>query len=82
MNNGSHAAPEFAEMASQTTVPDETTLTLFDIAGLPDRLVPPMILQIVDHIEGAIQRTRSLRLQGEVSDGGAWAGRAVGRLCR
>jgi hypothetical protein len=60
---------------AQTTVTDETTLTLFDIAGLPDRLVPPMILQIVDHIEGAIQRTRSLRLQGELGDGGAWAGR-------
>ena len=60
---------------ARTTVPDETTLTLFDIAGLPDRLVPPMILQIVDHIEGAIQRTRSLRLQGELNDGGAWAGR-------
>ena len=60
---------------ARTTVPDETTLTLFDIAGLPDRLVPPMILQIVEHIEGAIQRTRSLRLQGELNDGGAWAGR-------
>ena len=59
----------------RTTVTDETTLTLFDIAGLPDRLVPPMILQIVDHIEGAIQRTRSLRLQGELNDAGAWAGR-------
>jgi len=34
-----------------------------------------MILQIVDHIEGAIQRTRSLRLQGELNDAGAWAGR-------
>jgi hypothetical protein len=60
---------------AQTTVPDETTLTLFDIAGLPDRLVPPMILQIVDHIEGSIQRTRSLRLEGALDDAGAWAGR-------
>ena len=35
----------FAHLAdARTTVPDETTLTLFDIAGLPDRLVPPMIL--------------------------------------
>ena len=38
--------------------PDETTLTLFDIAGLPDRLAPPMILQIVDHIEGRDPATR------------------------
>jgi len=66
----------FAHLAdARTTVPDETTLTLFDIAGLPDRLVPPMILQIVDHIEGAIQRTRSLRLQGELDQAGVWAGR-------
>ena len=28
-----------------------------------------------DHIEGAIQRNRSLRLQGELNDAGAWAGR-------
>ncbi|MGI8559712.1 MAG: VirB4 family type IV secretion system protein [Solirubrobacteraceae bacterium] len=60
---------------AQTTVPSETTLTLFDIAGLPDRLVPPMILAIVDHIEGAIQRTRSRRLHGQLDDAGAWAGR-------
>ena len=39
---------------AETTIPDQTTLTLFDIAGLPDRLVPPMILQIVDHIEGQV----------------------------
>jgi hypothetical protein len=60
---------------AETTIPDQTTLTLFDIAGLPDRLVPPMILQIVDHIEGQVQRTRSLRLQGALDDEGAWAGR-------
>ena len=60
---------------ARTTVPDETTLTLFDIAGLPDRLVPPMILQIVDHIEGAIQRSRNLRLHDQLSNSAAWAGR-------
>ena len=59
----------------QTTVPDETTLTLFDIAGLPDRLVPPMILQIIDHIEGQVQRTRSRRITGELDLAGAWAGK-------
>jgi hypothetical protein len=70
------AGGAFAHLAdAATTVPDETTLTLFDIAGLPDRLVAPMILAIVDHIEGAIQRTRSRRLHGELDDAGAWAGR-------
>jgi hypothetical protein len=34
-----------------------------------------MILQIVDHIEGAIQRSRNLRLHGPLGDGAAWAGR-------
>ena len=70
------AGGAFAHLAdAPTTVPGETTLTLFDIAGLPDRLVPPMILAIVDHIEGAIQRTRNRRLRGELDDAGAWAGR-------
>lgn len=58
-----------------TTVPDGATLTLFDIAGLPDRLVPPMILSIVDHIEGHVQRARARRLGAEHRDGSGWAGR-------
>ena len=60
---------------SPTTVPHAATLTLFDIAGLPDRLVPPMILAIVDHIEGQVQHARSQRLRAEDSDTGGWAGR-------
>jgi len=64
----------FAHLADHpTTVGREATLTLFDIAGLPDRLVPPMILQVIDHIEGQIQRARSQRLQGPVAK--TWVGR-------
>jgi hypothetical protein len=58
-----------------TTVPENTTLTLFDIAGLPDRLVPPMILAIVDHIEGQVQRARARRLRSAPGDAGGWSGR-------
>ncbi|MHB8657715.1 MAG: hypothetical protein ACYC91_07125 [Solirubrobacteraceae bacterium] len=57
-----------------TTVPHSTALTLFDIAGLPDRLVPPMILVIVDHIEGEVQHARSQRLRARAGDR-EWAGR-------
>jgi hypothetical protein len=58
-----------------TTVPDAATLTLFDIAGLPDRLVPPMILAIVDHIEGQVQRARSHRVTAGPTDTGGSSGR-------
>jgi hypothetical protein len=66
----------FAHLAdAPSSVGDEATLTLFDIAGLPDRLVAPMILGVIDHIEGQIQRTRALRVTGALDDQGAWAGR-------
>jgi hypothetical protein len=69
-------AGAFAHLTdAPTTVPDATTLTLFDIAGLPDRLVPPMILAIVDHIEGQVQRARTQRLQADHSGSGGWTGR-------
>ena len=58
-----------------TTVPESATLTLFDIAGLPDRLVPPMILAIVDHIEGQVQRARTRRVHNGHRNGDAWTGR-------
>ncbi|MHB1838092.1 MAG: hypothetical protein ACYCXW_24355, partial [Solirubrobacteraceae bacterium] len=69
-------AGAFAHLAdAPTTVPAASTLTLFDIAGLPDRLVPPMILAIVDHVEGQIQRARSERLSAGTGDEHDWAGR-------
>ncbi len=70
------ASGAFAHLTdAPTTVPDATTLTLFDIAGLPDRLVPPMILAIVDHIEGQVQRAHFQRLQAEYGEAAGWAGR-------
>ena len=64
----------FAHLADhQTTVGRDATLTLFDIGGLPDRLVPPMILQVIDHIEGEIQSARGRRLHGAVET--TWSGR-------
>ncbi len=58
-----------------TTVAPDPPLTLFDIAGAPDRLIPALILTIVDHIEHAIHQTRSLYVQGELAETGTWAGR-------
>ncbi len=57
-----------------TTVEPDAPLTLFDISGLPDRLVPAMIFAIVGHIEGAVQHTRTLKLTGRLQQQGAWAG--------
>lgn len=59
----------------ETTVAPDPPLTLFDIAGAPDRLIGALILTIVDHIEHAIHETRSLYVRGELADRGAWAGR-------
>ncbi len=59
----------------QTTIAPDPPLTLFDIAGAPDRLIPALILTIVDHIEHAIHKTRSQYVRGELADSGAWAGR-------
>jgi hypothetical protein len=58
-----------------TTVAPDRPLTLFDIAGAPDRLAPALILTIVDHIEHAIQQTRSQYVHGDLQDTGVWAGR-------
>ena len=59
----------------ETTVKPDRPLTLFDIAGAPDRLIGALMLTIVDHIEHAIQQTRSLYVQGYLQDSGVWAGR-------
>ena len=59
----------------ETTVERDAPLTLFDISGLPDRLVPALIFAIVGHIEGAVQHSRSLKVSGQLEDHGAWAGR-------
>jgi hypothetical protein len=60
----------------QTTVAPDRPLTLFDIAGAPDRLIPALMLTIVDHIDHVIHQTRSQYVRGQLDDGGAWAGRA------
>ena len=58
-----------------TTVPADVPLTLFDIAGAPERLIPALILTIVDHIEYQLQRTRARRVRGTLGEHGSWAGR-------
>jgi hypothetical protein len=58
-----------------TTVPDDAPLTLFDLTGLPERLTPAMVLMLVSHIEQKVQHTRRARVDGELDDAGAWAGK-------
>jgi hypothetical protein len=60
----------------QTTVEPDRPLTLFDIAGAPNRLIGALILTIVDHIEYAIHQTRSRYVRGQLADGGIWTGEA------
>ena len=59
-----------------TTVEPDRPLTLFDIAGAPNRLIGALILTIVDHIEYAIHQTRSRYVQGEGADTGHFTGEA------
>jgi hypothetical protein len=59
-----------------TTVEPDRPLTLFDIAGAPNRLIGALILTIVDHIEYAIGQTRSRYVRGEVADSGHFTGEA------
>jgi hypothetical protein len=58
-----------------TTVPDDAPLTLFDLTGLPERLVPAMVLVLVAHITGRVAHTRRARVDGDLNDDGAWAGK-------
>jgi hypothetical protein len=58
-----------------TTVPDDSPLTLFDLTGLPERLVPAMVLMLVAHITSRVQHTRRARVDGQLADEGAWAGK-------
>jgi hypothetical protein len=59
-----------------TTVKPDRPLTLFDIAGAPNRLIGALILTIVDHIEYAIHQTRSRYVRGELADSGIYTGEA------
>ena len=59
----------------ETTVQRDPPLTLFDIAGAPERLTPALILTIVDHIDNVIQSTRARYVSGTLDDLGPWAGR-------
>jgi hypothetical protein len=59
-----------------TTVEPDRPLTLFDIAGAPNRLIGALILTIVDHIEYAIGQTRSRYVRGDVADSGHFTGEA------
>jgi hypothetical protein len=58
-----------------TTVAADAPLTLFDLAGCPERLVPAVVLTIVDHIDREVQRTRARKVAGTLDEHGAWAGR-------
>jgi hypothetical protein len=57
-----------------TTVPEDAPLTLFDLTGLPERLVPAMVLMLIAHITTQVQHTRRQRVEGQLADG-AWAGK-------
>jgi hypothetical protein len=59
-----------------TTVEPDRPLTLFDIAGAPNRLIGALILTIVDHIEYQIAQTRSRYIQGEGAASGHFTGEA------
>ena len=58
-----------------TTVGADAPLVLFDIAGTSERLIPAVVLTVVDHIDREVQRTRARRVAGTLDDHGAWAGR-------
>ncbi len=59
-----------------TTVPDgPPVVTLFDLTSLPERLLPAMMLVLLDHIEQRIHHTRRARVDDELGDAGAWAGK-------
>ena len=59
----------------ETTVTADPPLTLFDIAGTPERLIGALILTIVDHIDHEVQQVRARRVSGTGDDLGPWAGR-------
>jgi len=58
-----------------TTIEPDPPLTLFDIAGASDRLMPALVLTIVDHIDTVVQSTRARHVSGTLDDLGPWAGR-------
>jgi hypothetical protein len=58
-----------------TTIDPDPPLTLFDIAGASDRLLPALVLTIVDHIDNVVQSTRARHVSGTLDDLGPWAGR-------
>ncbi len=60
---------------AETTVQADAPLVLFDIAGTAERLIPAVVLTIVDHIDREVQRTRARRVAGTLDEHGAWAGR-------
>jgi len=59
----------------ETTIDPDPPLTLFDIAGASDRLMPALVLTLVDHIDTIVQSTRARHVSGTLDDLGPWAGR-------
>jgi hypothetical protein len=60
---------------AETTVPEDAPVTLFDLTGLPERLVPAMVLMLIAHITARVQHARRAYVDGALEREGAWAGR-------
>lgn len=58
-----------------TTIATDTPLVLFDLAGLPEALTGPVMLNLVDYIDRDVQRHRARHLRNHDA-AGPWAGRA------
>lgn len=57
-----------------TTVDSAAPLVLFDIAGTPERLIPAVVLTIVDHIDREVQRAHARRVVSTPAERDTWIG--------
>jgi len=60
---------------SESTVPSDAPMVLFDFTGLSDRLAPAITLAVADYVEWQVHRIRRARISGELAGAGPWAGK-------
>lgn len=66
-----------AEILCPWDVPDDAPLLLCDLAGLPEQLIGPVVLALIERFDRIVQRRRGAHVRAHATQhGGGWEGRS------
>jgi hypothetical protein len=61
----------------ESTIPDDAPLLLCDLAGIPEQLIGPVVLALIERFDRIVQRRRGAHVRARPSGhGGGWEGRS------